>query len=1453
MNRLVTQGWFCRSASTLGLRGMNTARTIAGSFVVGTLSIACSVAYAQEIGIDAGMSPPKHQSLTNGRVDPKTGEFVIQNLDLSVGSGSFPSRLDLIRIQSSKQRAISFSLDGRAICTTCAPYTINNGMPPFNFHPSVWGGVDIVLFGTTYSFGQDGSGSFLNLKKDGATLQRDVADKRFEFRSREGLKAYFDFSTDFTCGYTSAGGVTSHSQAICQQVRYIETPNGESISYRYATRESPDYREFPLAYLSEVVNSRGYGIRFAYDYSSDPTAVTGATAFRSSCVSLDTVICDQGNLASVTYGYDGWSFNGLPPARARLRYVIDPLGKRTDYEYGLNSYRVASEKRPSNPAVKVFTNEYSSDGKVISQKDAASNATTYSYGASETVVTDPLGNVTRYGFSGNSPYPVYLQDGNGNRTNFTYDEWFRLTKEQSAEGNSVENTLDDRGNLTTRRYKAKSGSGLADQVATAVFPACSDSNYRICNKPTSTTDVRGAVTNYQYDANHGGLLVSLDPPNADGLRSVTRVGYASFAPATGSQPPVMSGVPDVPAATVTLPATHDRCLSSVQGVGFSFVCPTANLVRTSYDYMPSTTASRTSFELRKVVVDPSGANLVTEYFYDRVGDIAAEDSPRAGEDLTVYVSDAARRLKSVSLPAVGGVNPSLQHTYDADGRLIATARSLAGTWAAETVAYDVRGLVASRTGADGTSTTYTYDAAGRPYETSKTVDGSTRATRSTFDAGGRETATQIGIGSPLVQTYSAATYSANGKVLSQTDAAGHVSTFCYDGFDRLIERRYPAPGNGTAPACSVIAPGGTLPTGVTRERYVYSTKGDLTSTTLRNGSTVSFNYDSLGRMIGKDVPEADRDVTYAYDLLGRRTAATLPATNANLSVAWTYDKIGRLLASSGPYGRIVSYAYDPSMAWSEVQWPDGHRVKYGSDVLGRITDVTEVGGPILASFEYDELSRRTAATYGNAATRTTASFNTQHRLANLTHNLNGTAQDVSYGFTYNEAGQIRTRNVSNAAFALADPDGTERSYYASTGTSTPGGNGLNQYAQITPGPTTLTYNLNGNLTREAGSSTLDYGYDSEGQLVSANGATFVYDAIGRLAEIKQGVTSTRMLYDGPNMIGEYDESSGSLQRRVVHGTRVDEPIVVYEGGARYWLYADERGSIVAKANASGTATAIARYDAWGTPNNNAIGRFGFTGQMWLPQQQLYHFKARAYSPVLGRFLQPDPSGEAGGMNLYAYAFNDPINLYDPSGLSGQTSSNYQINLPTIVVRPDPSTFFVGGSTSGGLNYAGMNASLSGSGIRSSMLPAFSLSLDPLWSTIYAATDGWSPSQTMVDISAGFGDGVSSALTLDMYSTADFREDWGIDGGVDEGSGTYQVSKVVGQVEGAFTGGVATAKGLAKLSNFQSFRWLNQNRYLRFGPGKPGPGLTKVDMMRIGPSPWNIATKTRAWWTHWRIR
>jgi RHS repeat-associated protein len=100
------------------------------------------------------------------------------------------------------------------------------------------------------------------------------------------------------------------------------------------------------------------------------------------------------------------------------------------------------------------------------------------------------------------------------------------------------------------------------------------------------------------------------------------------------------------------------------------------------------------------------------------------------------------------------------------------------------------------------------------------------------------------------------------------------------------------------------------------------------------------------------------------------------------------------------------------------------------------------------------------------------------------------------------------------------------------------------------------------------------------------------------------------------------------------------------------------------------AVAINTYGPYGEEGLSMAGRFGYTGQMRLPDIGLMHYKARVYSPRYGRFLQNDPIGYAGGLNLYAYGENDPINLRDPSGLAPDENEEKDkpLPVPKIIVR-----------------------------------------------------------------------------------------------------------------------------------------------------------------------------------------
>ena len=164
-----------------------------------------------------------------------------------------------------------------------------------------------------------------------------------------------------------------------------------------------------------------------------------------------------------------------------------------------------------------------------------------------------------------------------------------------------------------------------------------------------------------------------------------------------------------------------------------------------------------------------------------------------------------------------------------------------------------------------------------------------------------------------------------------------------------------------------------------------------------------------------------------------------------------------------------------------------------------------------------------------------------------------------------------------------------------------------------------------------------FGYDDLGRrrsLTLANGASthYDYDPVSRLAVVdsSNGALDASLGYDGQDIALEV--SSGK-RRRYIHGPWSDEPLmsslVNANGTFRDHYHVDERGSIIAISDSTGTAGTTGKYDEYGV--GTGVSHFHYTGQYWLVDAQLHYYKARIYDARLGRFLQPDPIGYGAGM------------------------------------------------------------------------------------------------------------------------------------------------------------------------------------------------------------------------------
>ena len=215
------------------------------------------------------------------------------------------------------------------------------------------------------------------------------------------------------------------------------------------------------------------------------------------------------------------------------------------------------------------------------------------------------------------------------------------------------------------------------------------------------------------------------------------------------------------------------------------------------------------------------------------------------------------------------------------------------------------------------------------------------------------------------------------------------------------------------------------------------------------------------------------------------------------------------------------------------------------------------------------------------------------------------------------------------------------------------------------------------------------GYDADGNIVSKSGNgeswTYAWDPFDKLTDVKlNGTLVYHFIYDAfGNRVnrctnagysaGEREINDGSqfVLARNGSGTITeaygfypggDQPMSLKLASGRTGVFLTDpqlRGTVRAIADADKNATNVEfktyAVSPWGevATDTGTVTRLRMAGQQYDQGSGLYHMRARYYDPQLGRFLSEDPIGISGGLNLYAYAGNDPVNMWDPSGRAGR--------------------------------------------------------------------------------------------------------------------------------------------------------------------------------------------------------
>jgi RHS repeat-associated protein len=627
-----------------------------------------------------------------------------------------------------------------------------------------------------------------------------------------------------------------------------------------------------------------------------------------------------------------------------------------------------------------------------------------------------------------------------------------------------------------------------------------------------------------------------------------------------------------------------------------------------------------------------------------------------GRPTSVVLQDGSQTTYLYATNTTTGSDPAnklREATYDAAGRLtiatepdVTNGNSLTLT---TTYTYTVLDALQSVTTPDQTRT-YNYDKLGQLLST-VTPEGGTTC-----------------FGSKSGSTCNPDGYdSIDNMLIKRTDARGVLTSYTYDGLNRLTGESYNV-GTTGVPATSSIS----LTYGLDSSCVSAHGAGCIGQViTMTDGvGSENYTYNSLEQMtkLQKVIGSTTYTTNYQYNFAGQITQITYPSGRV---VQQSFDSIGRICeiapsttgcgTSASPYA--TGYIYNAANQVNQFKYGNG---LYGS--FGYSTDRLQ-----LSCLDYSNQNRSGTCTHD-----TNTRFGLDYTYGSAAAN-NGQITKISdyvnsgrtTAYTYDGLARLSAAHTSGSttypAWSLTwgyDRYGNRLNQTLVSGPGYPGSAIVNKLTnQITcingtipncSGGVVPTYDANGNMTFE-GTNTIIY--DAENRAVSATNqsasGSYTYDGNGLRVKRVSGSTSTVYVFSGSKVMAEYDNGAavGSPSREYVYsgGTLLAK---FDSTGTNY--YQHDHLSTRYVSNASGTLVEQMGHYPFGDPWYNANNdKLFFTTYERDSESSNDYAQARFYRWLVGRFLSPDPlSGSIENpqsLNRYPYVGNDPTNATDPSG------------------------------------------------------------------------------------------------------------------------------------------------------------------------------------------------------------